>query len=110
VGPDALSSRRLRSVGHRQVGLFGQLASSSTEREARGRAQPNREEGAAEILGPADANLAEPTYRTSGGIKDTIPSLFPYNHPDVVRPERGGEGEKCGREGISESSASGPSV
>jgi hypothetical protein len=36
------------------VGLFCQLASSSTEREARGRAQPNREEGAAEILARMD--------------------------------------------------------
>jgi hypothetical protein len=45
----------------------------------------------AEILGPADANLAGPTYRTSWGIKDTVPSPFPYNHPDVERPERGGE-------------------
>ena len=42
-----VSSRARLGSGHRQVGLFCQLASSSTEREARGRAQPNREEGAA---------------------------------------------------------------
>jgi hypothetical protein len=49
-----VSSRARLSSGHRQVGLFCQLASSSTEREARGRAQPNRKEGAAEILARMD--------------------------------------------------------
>jgi hypothetical protein len=52
---DGFSSSRARLCsGHRRVGLFCQLASFSTERGARGRAQPNRDEGAAEILARMD--------------------------------------------------------
>jgi hypothetical protein len=36
-------------------------------------------------------------YRTSRGIKDTVPSPFPYSYPDVVRPEREGRESGCRR-------------
>jgi hypothetical protein len=62
------------------------------------------------ILGLAYAKLAEPTHRTSWGIKDAAPSLFPHKHPDDSRPERGGEGVENRCEGIPESIVPGLSV